>query len=59
MSKKKGINKGISRVAFSCGRALGMIYVQAVLLKANSLPLTKRGRERKVGYIIAKLLGKS
>jgi hypothetical protein len=59
MSKKKGINKDIVRVAFLCWRVLGMIYVQAVLFKTNSLPLTKRGRERKVGYIIAMLLGKN
>ncbi len=44
-------------VSFSWKRALGVSAAKGKLSKAIGIPLTKGGRERKLGRLLLKLLG--
>jgi hypothetical protein len=44
-------------VSFSWKRALGISAAKGKLSKAIGIPLTKGGRERKLGRMLLKLLG--
>lgn len=47
----------IPGVTFSAKRALGITAAKRKISKASGIPLTKSGRERKIGSLFLQLLG--
>lgn len=56
MARKKS-NTGIPGLSFSLNRALGITSAKRKISKATGIPLTKAGRQRKLGAIILKMFG--
>jgi len=49
MPRRRGTNTGIPGLSFSWRRALGVSQAQGKLSRQLGIPLSKSGRERKVG----------
>ena len=49
MPRRRGSNTGIPGLSFSWRRTLGVSQAQAKLSRQLGIPLSKSGRERKVG----------
>lgn len=51
-----GRRRGIPGLSFSWKRAVGITAVKQKIARKTGIPLTKQGRERKVGAFVLKLL---
>ena len=49
MPRRRGSNTGIPGLSFSMRRALGISQAQAKLSRQIGIPLSRSGRQRKVG----------
>lgn len=49
MARRKGTNTGIPGFSFSWKRALGVSQAQARLSRRIGIPLSRSGRQRKIG----------
>jgi len=57
MARKRKTNTGIPGLSFSLNRALGITSAKRKISKATGIPMTKSGRQRKLGAMILKMFG--
>lgn len=57
MARKRKTNTGIPGLSFSLNRALGITSAKRDIARMTGIPMTKAGRQRKLGSMILKLFG--